>query len=409
MSDVTIQAQQARTQLAKALNALQSDDVPYPLQDVAAIVAQAMSLLHRIETKGEQAPTAKEALTLLRAALNQLQAPENSHPRGDAALEVVASSLGVVHQLTQSFGAQQPTAPRSKAIAPAAPNQTAASQAAVQPSAIQAPVMQAPAIPFPAAPARAVQGPAGTAPGAAPPGAKLAVADAAFLAPTPVAPPPAEAFTPPPPTARADQAPETPLATAATQAVLREDIEVAEPVPSPQMPKPPLSSTSQEEPIPLSRVSSPPTLPSAPPAAPAPERASDNPPQRISNNPGALPALAAQPGETFVEAALGAYSTTNFYKGLSGNDVIDAGGLFIATYAPPEMGQLVRVNVSLPGGFEFQARGVVTWVREMPKSGSLNPMSPPGYGVRFTEISKEARQLVYRYVRNREPLFYDDI
>jgi hypothetical protein len=36
-------------------------------------------------------------------------------------------------------------------------------------------------------------------------------------------------------------------------------------------------------------------------------------------------------------------------------------------------------------------------------------MSPPGYGVRFTEISKEARQLVYRYVRNREPLFYDDI
>jgi uncharacterized protein (TIGR02266 family) len=406
MSDVIIQAQQARTQLAKALNALQSDDVPLPLQDVAAIVAQAMSLLHRIETKGEQAPTAKEALTLLRAALNQLQAPENSHPRGDAALEVVASSLGVVHQLTQSFGAQQPPAPRAKATAPAAA-QTAATAAAVPSPAIQAPAIQAPAVPVPAAPARAVQGPAVPAPGAAPPGAKLAVADAAFLAPTPVAPPPKEAFTPAPPTARADQAPETPLATAATQAVLREDIAVAEPQPGPQMPKPSLASASQEEPIPLSRVSSPPTLPSAPPAAP--ERPSDNPAQRISNNPGALPALAAHPGETFVEAALGAYSTTNFYKGLSGNDVIDAGGLFIATYAPPEMGQQVRVNVSLPGGFEFQARGVVTWVREMPKSGSLNPMSPPGYGVRFTEISKEARQLVYRYVRNREPLFYDDI
>jgi uncharacterized protein (TIGR02266 family) len=122
-----------------------------------------------------------------------------------------------------------------------------------------------------------------------------------------------------------------------------------------------------------------------------------------------LPALPALPGEVFVEAALGAYSTTNFFKGLSGNDVIDAGGLFIATYAPPEMGQHVRVHVALPGGFEFQARGEITWVREMPKSGSLNPLSPPGYGVKFTEISKEARQLVYRYVRNREPLFHDDV
>jgi uncharacterized protein (TIGR02266 family) len=367
MSDVTTQAQQARTQLAKALNALQSDDVPLPLQDVAAIVAQAMSLLHRIETRGEQAPTAKEALTLLRAALNQLQAPENSHPRGDTALEVVASSLGVVHQLTQSFGAQPPPALRAN-----------------------------PAVPGPApAPSRTHVGASPTA------------GNAAFLAPTPVAPPPQDHLTPPPPTARADRAPDTPLATAATQAVLREDVAVAEPTPPREAPKPALTPVPAEEPIPLSRVSSPPTLPSAPPAAP--ERTSDNPAQRISNNPGALPALAAHPGETFVEAALGAYSTTNFYKGLSGNDVIDAGGLFIATYAPPEMGQPVRVNVSLPGGFEFQARGTVTWVREMPKSGSLNPMSPPGYGVRFTEISKEARQLVYRYVRNREPLFYDDI
>jgi hypothetical protein len=34
---------------------------------------------------------------------------------------------------------------------------------------------------------------------------------------------------------------------------------------------------------------------------------------------------------------------------------------------------------------------------------------PPGFGARFTEISQEGRQLVYRYVRNREPLFYDDL
>ena len=34
--------------------------------------------------------------------------------------------------------------------------------------------------------------------------------------------------------------------------------------------------------------------------------------------------------------------------------------------------------------------------------------APPGFGAQFTAITAEARQLVYRYVRNREPLFYDD-
>ena len=35
--------------------------------------------------------------------------------------------------------------------------------------------------------------------------------------------------------------------------------------------------------------------------------------------------------------------------------------------------------------------------------------APPGFGAQFTEITPEARQLVYRYVRNREPLFHDDL
>ena len=33
----------------------------------------------------------------------------------------------------------------------------------------------------------------------------------------------------------------------------------------------------------------------------------------------------------------------------------------------------------------------------------------PGFGAQFTQITPEARQLVYRYVRNREPLFHDDL
>ena len=34
--------------------------------------------------------------------------------------------------------------------------------------------------------------------------------------------------------------------------------------------------------------------------------------------------------------------------------------------------------------------------------------APPGFGAQFTQITPEARQLVYRYVRNREPIFHDD-
>ena len=98
-----------------------------------------------------------------------------------------------------------------------------------------------------------------------------------------------------------------------------------------------------------------------------------------------------------------AHSPSNFYKGLSGNDIIDHGGLFVSTYMIPKIGSPVRLRVSLPGGYEFEANAVVQWSRE--QGGD----APPGFGAKFTQITPEARQLVYRYVRNREPLFHDDL
>jgi Tfp pilus assembly protein PilZ len=110
-------------------------------------------------------------------------------------------------------------------------------------------------------------------------------------------------------------------------------------------------------------------------------------------------------GAVRIEAALGAHSPTNFYKGLSGNDVVDAGGIFVATYQIPKIGTNLVLNVSLPGGYEFQAQGVVRWTRE---PSSVSDGASPGFGAQITSISPEGRQLVYRYVRNREPLFHDD-
>jgi hypothetical protein len=125
--------------------------------------------------------------------------------------------------------------------------------------------------------------------------------------------------------------------------------------------------------------------------------------------PHAAPAAApAAGGGARVEAELGAHSASNFYKGLSGNDVVDHGGLFIATYNIPRIGQPITVHVSMPGGYEFDAFAIVKWTRDTVDS-SQGQTAPPGFGAQFTQITAEARQLIYRYVRNREPLFHDDL
>jgi hypothetical protein len=117
-------------------------------------------------------------------------------------------------------------------------------------------------------------------------------------------------------------------------------------------------------------------------------------------------ALRRDAGLPLVDASLGAHSPTNFYKGLSGNDVFDAGGLFVETYKILAIGTPILLHVSLPGGYEFQAEAVVRWTREPTRSSDG---APPGFGAQITQISAEGRQLVHRYVRNREPLFHDDL
>jgi Tfp pilus assembly protein PilZ len=154
-----------------------------------------------------------------------------------------------------------------------------------------------------------------------------------------------------------------------------------------------------------------------PPAAPAP--AAYAPPAAYAQQaqpaqyaqPAAAPPRAQGPQGAKVDAAvvaaeLGAHSQTNFYKGLSGNDIIDHGGLFVSTYKLPKIGQPVRLKVSMPGGYEFEANAVVRWCRDQSDAGND---APPGFGAQFVEITPEARQLVYRYVRNREPVFHDDL
>ncbi len=294
MSDPVTTARAARENLARGLNALQSDpNIPPQLLDLAAPIAQAMGALHAIErSNGSQlVPHAEVALSHTRTALSQLQSQPTSIAVVTQAMEAVAASLSSVHALSKMAAPLAPTAPQP-----------------IQ----QAPVQQHPA------PAQNVRPSAPQAP-----------------------------FPPPPQQA-------------------------------------PVGGYAARDPF----------AAAAPAGKPAQNASSLHPPSP--------PALDGGP---IINADLGTQSPTNFYKGLSGNDIIEHGGLFVSTYMIPKIGTSVRLKISLPGGYEFEANAVVRWAREQGDDSA----APPGFGAQFTQITPEARQLVYRYTRNREPLFHDDM
>ena len=105
-------------------------------------------------------------------------------------------------------------------------------------------------------------------------------------------------------------------------------------------------------------------------------------------------------------AELGAHSPSNFYKGLSGNDIIDHGGLFVSTYKLPKIGATVRLKVSLPGGYEFEANAVVRWRREPSDAGDA---APPGFGAQFTEITPKRGSSCIATCATASRLFHDDL
>lgn len=327
MSDPVSLARAARENLARGLGALQGPSVPQHVMAVAEPIANAMSALHRIEAShgAAQVEAGPAALQAARHALALLQQQPPGTPAVDQALEAIAGSLTLIHQLAQGAAHAQPNPAFGGTVAMAPATQPS-------PQGWQAPPQQQP---HPAA----HQPP----PAYAPPAQYQAPAPQAYQppAPQPYQQPAPQAYQPPAPQAYQQPAPATAPATA----------------PSPNA------------------------------YAPPPAAAGGNAPLRV-------------------EAALGAHSPTNFYKGLSGNDVIDSGGIFVATYQLPKIGQNVLVKVSMPGGYEFEALAVVRWTRDSTLSGSD---SQPGFGAQFTQISPEGRQLVYRYVRNREPLFHDDL
>ncbi|HSO37971.1 MAG TPA: PilZ domain-containing protein [Labilithrix sp.] len=353
--------------------------MPPALVELAAPIAQAMGALHQIERTQQLAPHADVALNHLRGALAQLQAQPTTHPAVAQALDAVASSLSLVHSLSrmangpQGWNTAQPPGPLPQAAPQAPPPQAPPPQAppphapppqaaAPVPVRTQAMAQKAPVQP---APQPQVQ----QAPPQQPSQPQMQAPPQQFAP----APAPQQQFTAPQPQRMSNPQPSFPQGSPSggqPQMVARDPF------------APPAGPPAG---MPAGGVHMPP--PAGPPATPS------------------MPVPAPPAGNLqLVNADLGAHSPTNFFKGLAGNDIIDHGGLFVSTYILPKIGHPVRLKVSLPGGYEFEANAVVKWTRE---DGGGD--APPGFGAQFTQITPEARQLVYRYVRNREPMFYDDL
>ncbi|HRG98319.1 MAG TPA: hypothetical protein PLR99_18840 [Polyangiaceae bacterium] len=101
--------------MARGLAALQVDpSTPPAILEIAEPIALAMGSLHKIESSQGAAlvPNAETALGHVRTALSQLQSQTSGHPSVPNAMEAVAASLGLVHQLAKMVtGPSAPPAP----------------------------------------------------------------------------------------------------------------------------------------------------------------------------------------------------------------------------------------------------------------------------------------------------------
>lgn len=95
-------------------------------------------------------------------------------------------------------------------------------------------------------------------------------------------------------------------------------------------------------------------------------------------------------------------SDHNFYAGFVEN--LSAGGIFVATHNLRPVGERFEININLPDGRPIQGVGEVRWVREYSERSNV----PPGMGIRFLELAPGADSAIADFLRERDPLFFDD-
>ena len=105
-----------------------------------------------------------------------------------------------------------------------------------------------------------------------------------------------------------------------------------------------------------------------------------------------------------MKVEVGLQTESNFYTGLTQD--LSGGGVFVATHQIREVGDRIKVFLNLPGQKEtFEILTEVRWVRSTYFSQSVED---PGMGLRFLQMSPQAKQAVSDFLSKRESLFFDE-
>ncbi len=100
------------------------------------------------------------------------------------------------------------------------------------------------------------------------------------------------------------------------------------------------------------------------------------------------------------DVVLDAASSSTFYRGLDGDDVVRHGGVFVATYAKlPPLGSAITLGFEFPGGVRAECQGRVAWTQE-----HLGDHTPAGFGAKLVGPSSDLCQMIAQFIRYREPL-----
>jgi uncharacterized protein (TIGR02266 family) len=96
-------------------------------------------------------------------------------------------------------------------------------------------------------------------------------------------------------------------------------------------------------------------------------------------------------------------SEHNFYAGFVEN--LSASGIFVATHTKRGIGELVEFSIRLAKDEEpITGVGEVRWTRQYSETSD----SPPGVGLKFKKLGDGAAARIEAFLKNREPLFFDD-
>ena len=105
-----------------------------------------------------------------------------------------------------------------------------------------------------------------------------------------------------------------------------------------------------------------------------------------------------------VEVEVGLQTESNFYTGLTQD--LSGGGIFVATNQIRQVGDRIKVMLTLPGQTEsFEILTEVRWVRGTSLSKGIDA---PGMGLRFLQMSPRAKRAVNDFLKRRESLFFDE-